>query len=150
MLLDKRARLHIRHEAFRAENPSQSFQCRHVLWCSNDLVKRDNTFAHVFKHLIVANVVSTLGLAVLMELFASKHAHFDLLARAGGEDAGTTNVLVTLSRVDIELDDHFEAFNALALFGNTFHCFKDLRCRILALQVDHSGTFLLLDLLTLL
>lgn len=126
VLLDESATLNVRHEALGAEHSRQRFQSWHLLGRRNDLVERDRSLGDLLQDGVVADEVSTLSLALLMELFASEDADLDLFACAGGEDAGATNVLVTLGRVHIQLDNDFEALVELALFRDVLGALENL------------------------
>ena len=125
MLLHERSTLGVRHEAFRAQNSSHLLQLRHLLRRRDDLIKVDHTFADVLEHGIVTDHVSPLLLDLLMELFAGEDTDSDFLASTSWQDASTADVLVTLGRIDVQLDDHFDTFDELALFGDFLRPFED-------------------------
>lgn len=126
MLLDKSATLHVRHETLRSQNSRHGLQLGHLLWGRNNLIEVDDAFADVLEQGVIANYVRSLRLNILVELLAGKHAHLDFLTSASGQDAGATDVLVTLGRINVQLDDKLDAFHKFALFGDFFRPLKDL------------------------
>ena len=148
VLLHQSATLDIRHQAFRTKDPRQLLQRGHVLGCGNDLIEVDDALAHIFQHVLVAENVGTLRFQLFMELFACEDADSDFFSCSGGENASATNILVTLGRVNVQLDDHFEALFEFAFFGN-FSCnAEDLSCVVLLLSVDLDlGTVLVCPVL---
>jgi len=85
-----------------------------------------------------------------MEFVSSEDANADLLPGARRQDAGATDVLVTLSRVNVELDDDFEAFFKFALFRDLSGGRENLRSLVLLRSVDLGGSRTLLVLCTFL
>lgn len=75
-----------------------------------------------------------------MELFAGENADFDLLTGSRWKNASASNILVTLCRVHIELDDYLKAFVELSFLGNGAHrrenliSLVDLRLHIVSVQ----------------
>ena len=62
-----------------------------------------------------------------MELGACEHADLDFLSSTCWQYAGATDVLITLRRVNIELNLNFETLDELALLRNFAHFLDDLR-----------------------
>ena len=76
-----------------------------------------------------------------MELFACKDADSDFFSCARGQNASSTNVLVTLGWINVQLDYDFEALLEFAFFGDLSSNTEDLSSVILFLGVDlDSGT----------
>ena len=62
-----------------------------------------------------------------MELGACEHADLDFLSSTCWQYAGATDVLITLSRVNIELNLDFETLDEVTLLGNFAHFLDDFR-----------------------
>ena len=82
------------------------------------LIKWDVAFCDIFQGLFVAYEVGTLSFAFIMELGACEHADLDFLSSTCRQYAGATDVLVTLCRVNIELNLDFNTLDKVALLGN--------------------------------
>ena len=134
MLLHKRTTLDVWHESLRSQNPCKSLQTRHELRCCNDLVKRDRALCNLLEHLIVAKSVRTLSLDLFFELICCEDAHFDFLPGASWEDAGATDVLVTLGWVNVQLDNQLKRFFKLTFARNLFDLLENLGRSVLVLK----------------
>ena len=88
---------------------------------SDYLIKWDVTFSDVFQDLFVAYKVGPLGRALVMQFSACEHADPDFLASTCRQYAGATDVLITLCRVNIELNLDFNTLDKVALLGNFSH-----------------------------
>ena len=91
------------------------------------LIKWDVAFCDIFQGLFVAYEVGTLSFAFIMELGACEHADLDFLSSTCRQYASATDVLITLRRVNIELNLNFETLDEIALLGNFAHFLDDLR-----------------------
>ena len=139
MLLDKSATLNVRHETFRAKNSCHGLQSWHVLWRGNDFVKRNVSFSYLLQDRVVTNKVSALCLQFIMELFPSKNADSGLFSSARRQDAGASDVLITLCRVNIQLNNNFEALFELPLHRDFFGLRENLHW-IMLLLLDIEDT----------
>ena len=97
-----------------------------MLRCCDYLVKGDVTLTNILQDLFVADNVGSLSLAILMEFGACEHADPYFLACTCRQHAGATDVLITLCRVNIELNLNFKTLDKLALLRNFAHFREDL------------------------
>lgn len=66
-----------------------------------------------------------------MEFFSSKDTNLDILAGASWQNACTSHILVTLSGVNIELDDHLEGLLKFAFLRDSARSLENFSCLIL-------------------
>ena len=93
---------------------------------SNYLIKWDVTLADIFQDLFVADEVGAWSCAFIMELGAREHAYLDFLSSTCRQDASATDVLITLSRVNIELNLDFKTLDKVTLLRDFAHFLDDI------------------------
>ena len=73
-----------------------------------------------------------------MKLWICKDSNFDFLACASWQYASASNILITLSRINVELDDELQRFLKLALFGSRFDLLENfLHSELFIHVLDH-------------
>ena len=97
-----------------------------MLLSRNDFVENDLSFANFFQHSFVAYLLDAQLGDLLMEFVACKYAKTDHISKPCRQDAGTSDVLIGFSRIDIHLNDNFETLFTLSLLADLFRSGKNL------------------------
>ena len=157
---DQRATLGVWHEATRSQDTRVRLQILDHVLTAQELVELYLLARDVGQGVLGANDVRTRCLQLLVQLTAGEDADFHFLSSAFGQDARSTNHLVTLRRVHVELDDRLHAFNKVSLLRDFHQLPKHflgimllrllqrglLRLRTIVLLLEGRGTALSLDL----
>lgn len=109
VLPDESPTLGVWHEAFGTEHSGVLLEGRQMLLRANNLVERHLSVGDCREYCVASNEVSPNFEQVGVELVCGEDTDFDGLASPSWQHASASDHLVSLGRVDVELDDGLDA-----------------------------------------
>lgn len=110
----------------------------HLLRRGNELVEVDLSLTYLFENFISAYNVGACSKRLFMQCQVSENAYSQTFSSACRQYASASDVLVSLCRIDIELNKQLERLIKLSLLANFYHFSKDLlNFKVLTLKSIH-------------